>query len=249
MLSSLVELNPGDGKFTRDVAQTLVDWGLVGHAYYLYLRVAEARPFEPQSYLALARCAEASGNGDLALTWYAVALQGEWDARFGEFKKIASFDALHFLRRVARGELELEMHALATEMAPEVVQRVGFDEASIAIAIEWNTDSTDVDLHVVEPSGEHCYYSHRNTRSGGSITRDVTQGYGPELYVLPNAPSGDYRVWVHYFAGNPNRTDVRSKVLATVYRDWGRPTEVALRREVTLTDGKQDQGIVTITIP
>ncbi len=56
--------------------------------------------------------------------------------------------------------------------------------------ITWNTDTTDVDLHVIEPSGEECFYRHRNTRrSGGRLTQDVTQGYGPEMYVLPARPA------------------------------------------------------------
>ena len=32
------------------------------------------------------------------------------------------------------------------------------------------------DLHVIEPTGEECMYSHRNTRIGGSLSRDFTKG-------------------------------------------------------------------------
>jgi uncharacterized protein YfaP (DUF2135 family) len=28
----------------------------------------------------------------------------------------------------------------------------------------------DIDLHVVEPTGEEAYYGHRNTRIGGMVT-------------------------------------------------------------------------------
>ena len=67
------------------------------------------------------------------------------------------------------------------------------DTADVAALIFWNTDGTDVDLHVVEPSGEECFYQHTQTASGGHISRDVTTGYGPELYLLPKAPSGKLR--------------------------------------------------------
>ncbi|CAF1336335.1 unnamed protein product, partial [Rotaria sordida] len=30
----------------------------------------------------------------------------------------------------------------------------------------WNTNDTDVDLQVIEPTGEACYYSHKNTAIG-----------------------------------------------------------------------------------
>ncbi|CAF4054545.1 unnamed protein product, partial [Rotaria sordida] len=34
----------------------------------------------------------------------------------------------------------------------------------------WNTNDTDVDLQVIEPTGEACYYSHKNTAIGGTYT-------------------------------------------------------------------------------
>jgi hypothetical protein len=32
----------------------------------------------------------------------------------------------------------------------------------------WDTDKTDVDLHVREPTGEEVYYGHRDSRSTGA---------------------------------------------------------------------------------
>ena len=42
----------------------------------------------------------------------------------------------------------------------------------------WDADLTDMDLHVIEPSGEEAYYSHNRTRIGGMVSRDFTAGYG-----------------------------------------------------------------------
>ncbi len=247
-LSNLVELNPGDGVFMRDVAQTLTDFKLYGHAYGLYLRVAEARPFEPQSYLALARCAEGAGRADLALIWYTVALSGEWNPRFGDFERIAAFDALHFLGSPTARELRDPMAVWSTELGNRVSRTIGPDPIDLALAIEWNTDGTDIDLHIVEPTGEHCFYRHPDTAAGGHLSRDVTQGFGPELYLLPRAPSGTYTSYVHYFANNSSRTAVRTKVLATVWRNWGRPDETITRRVLRLDEAEEDQGIVRISI-
>ncbi len=248
LLSCLVELNPGDGVFARDVAQTMMQWGLFGHAYHLYLRVAEARPFEPQSYLSLARCAEELGQADLALVWYTIALEGRWDGRFGDFQQIAAFDALHFMRKLERGELQAEMATWAVQQMAAIVELVGYGEADLAVAIQWNTDVTDIDLHVIEPSGEHCYYGFQDTTLGGHLSRDVTQGYGPELYVLPNATPGAFSVYVHFFSGDPNKTAVRTKVLATVYQKWGSEDEVVTRREILLEASDEDHGIVRIDV-
>jgi len=247
-LSCLVEENPGDVTFARDVAQTLVQWELFGHAYPLYLGAAEARPLEPQSYLALARCAEAGGRGDLAFFWYTVALGGVWDERFGDFRRIAAFDAIHFLRRVQRRELSLELADQAAARVGELVELVGLARADLAVAIEWNTDATDVDLHVVEPGGEHCFYGHQDTALGAHLSRDVTQGLGPELYVLPEVASGEYLVFVHYFAGDRKRTAARSKVLATLYERWGFPEETLARRVIPLEAASEEHGVVRLVI-
>lgn len=34
------------------------------------------------------------------------------------------------------------------------------------ISISWLTDANDVDLHVIDPDGEECYYGHTSTRLG-----------------------------------------------------------------------------------
>ena len=210
--------------------------------------MAEARPFEPQSYLALARCAEAAGQADLALVWYTVAIGGNWQARFGDFREIATFDGLHCLRRVARGELEASPGLELSEWQAEALELLGNRTFGIAVAIEWNTDATDVDLHVLDPAGEHCYYSHKQTLLGGRLSRDVTQGYGPELFLLPEAAAGEYVVWARYFSGDPNRTEVRTKVLATVYRDWGTEREELERVEFALEAGAQNHGIARLVL-
>ena len=252
LLSCLVELNPGDGVFARDVAQTLTTWGLHGHAYHLLLRVAEARPFEPQSYLSLARAAEELDKGDLAGFWYTVALSGQWEGRFGDLHQIAAFDAMHFLRRAARGEvqvlgtgwLETGMPGLAEAVTPISLAQ----ELELAVAIQWNTDGTDIDLHVVDPALEHCYYGHRDTAGGGHLSADVTQGYGPELYTIPYVESGETIVWARFFASNPSRTSVRTKVLATLYQNWGAEDETVERRVIELTEAKEEHGLLRMVV-
>jgi uncharacterized protein YfaP (DUF2135 family) len=44
-----------------------------------------------------------------------------------------------------------------------------------------------MDLWVIEPTGEKCYYSHPSTKIGGRLSKDLTGGYGPEEYMVKNA--------------------------------------------------------------
>ncbi|MCX7820735.1 MAG: DUF2135 domain-containing protein [Brevinematales bacterium] len=72
---------------------------------------------------------------------------------------------------------------------------------TLKVLLFWDTDNTDMDLHVVEPSGEECYYGYRKTKLGGSLDVDVTTGYGPEIYVMDYPNPGLYEIYIHYYGG------------------------------------------------
>ena len=111
--------------------------------------------------------------------------------------------------------------------------------------MHWNTDRTDVDLHVIEPSGEECFYKHKKTRSGGSITQDITEGLGPEMYKNENAPAGDFDIRAKYFRSDRNTTRAPTATLVTVYRNLGRPGSSARSKLVRLA--KPDEKIHVMT--
>jgi hypothetical protein len=245
-LSSLIEENPGDAVLARDVGFSAMDLGLRPQAYHLFRRVADLRPYEPQTYRAMAQALTAMGKTDLALATYEIPLLGEWDARFGDLGAIVELDYLRFLRHVVAGELKTSVPEYAKARLETLSRKIGITQADLVVTITWNTDATDVDLHVTEPSGEECYYSHRETKSGGALTRDVTQGYGPEMYVLKRAPNGNYAVRAHYFASDRNRASARTKVYVTAFEDWGTPREKVTEKVVTLEYGKEWHDIATI---
>jgi hypothetical protein len=247
-LSSLIESRPGDAVLARDVAFSAVEWGLGGQAYHLFRRVADSRPFEPETYRALAQCLSGMGRADLALCFYEIGLAGRWDARFGEFRRILGLEYLHFLRQVVAGTLRSSVADFARARLETVSSEFDLGKADLLVTISWNTDGTDVDLHVTEPTGEECFYSHRQTRMGGQITQDVTQGYGPEMYTLKKAEPGDYRIRVHYFSSDRNRASARTKVEAAVFENWGTPEERVTRKTVVLADQKDLHDIATIRI-
>jgi hypothetical protein len=246
-LSSMVEEKPGDSVLARDVGFSAVGWGFGGQAYHLFRRVAEARPFEPQTYRALAQALVAMNRIDLAIAYFEVGLTGRWDARFGDFHQILGMEYLHLLRRVALGELKPGLREYALGRMSSLQNEITYGNADLVVMITWNTDNTDVDLHVTEPTGEECFYSHRHTAMGGDLTADVTRGYGPEMYVLPKAKSGKYQVRAHFYASDVNRASARTKVQALVFEDWGSPKERVTERTVTLEIGKQMHDIATVS--
>ncbi len=91
---------------------------------------------------------------------------------------------------------------------------------ALRVTLAWETDANDVDLHVVDPSGEECFYSHPQNASGLELYEDVTQGLGPEVVRTEKAAAGTYSVGVNYFAAGP--MGVARGVLVVV-RDDGKP--------------------------
>jgi autotransporter-associated beta strand protein len=245
-LSSLVEIRPGDGALERNLAFSAIEWQRPAEAYHLLRRAAESRTYEPISFHAMAHCLEQIGRIDLAIVYYELACGGQWDGRFGDMHNIAQLDYLRFLRRVVRGQLPTSLTNYAKARLATLSAMQLRDTADIAALILWNTDGTDVDLHVIEPSGEECYYQHAQTASGGHISRDVTTGFGPELYLLPAAPAGKYEVFAHYFATDANRASTRTKVLALIYENWGAKDEHVTVKAIGLTGQKESHPLATV---
>lgn len=247
VLSSLVETNPGDGVLARDISYSASNWNFPGQAYYLLRRAMKQKPFEPQTYHLAAQCLAKLDKPDLAILFYEIAYSTGWDARFGDFNEIVAIDYLHFLNDVQKNQKKVLLNDFAKSRLASLKEKVK-DPSGFMVAISWNTDRTDVDLHVIEPSGEECFYNHRETRSGGSLTRDVTQGYGPELYVHPDPPKGKYKVTAHYFASDRLKTSVATKVKVTIYKNRGKQNETVSEKVITLETGKSVHEIDIVEI-
>lgn len=71
----------------------------------------------------------------------------------------------------------------------------------LKVILTWDTDRTDVDLWVTDPSKERVYYGHRRSKIGGTLDVDITTGYGPETFTLGRAVPGEYLVQAQYYGG------------------------------------------------
>jgi hypothetical protein len=210
--------------------------------------VAELRPYEPQTYRDIARVLEESNRIDLALIYYEIGLIGHWNERFGEFRRIHGIDYLRFLEKIVSGQPQASGYEYAQARIETVARQFDPGNADLLVSITWNTDYTDVDLHVVEPTGETCFYENPKTKIGGLLSRDVTQGYGPEMYILPKAKTGTYIIRVSYYASNANRASTRTKVSATVFEGWGTDHETVAHKTVTLRTGKEMHELMVVKV-
>lgn len=82
----------------------------------------------------------------------------------------------------------------------------------VKVVMTWDTP-TDIDLHVVDPNGEETFYSSKESKIGGQLDHDDTDGFGPETFMLSNAVEGKYTVKAKYYGGHAGQTRVKISVV------------------------------------
>jgi len=120
---------------------------------------------------------------------------GKWDVRFDQIEVTTLMDLSRLFNYLnAYGYLHKLSNVIDTRIIPKA--SMGID---LRIEIQWDTDLTDVELHIQEPTGEVCYSFNNKTKIGGMLSKDFTAGFGPEEYLLRKAIQGTYKVSVKLF--------------------------------------------------
>ena len=136
----------------------------------------------------------------------------------------------------------------ASRIEPLPEELRGLPDCDMRVVMSWDADETDVDLHVTEPSGEEAYYGHRRTRTGGDVSKDITDGYGPEEYLLRKAPAGGYKIRAHYFASHQQEVFGPATATATIFTDWGRPNQTFQTLSIRLDKAREMIELGTVRI-
>lgn len=234
VLTNLAELRIEDAGLLRVMAWRLREAGMLEMAFVALRRVLRLRNEDSQSHRdvalvasELARAAYARGDktasaryARLAARTYKETALTPWDRRP---MAIALFAVEE--HNVLKAWVEAQSWDEPIEI-PYLGERLkGVPDCDLRITLAWDADETDVDIHVTEPSGEEAYYAHRLTSSGGRVSEDITDGYGPELYEIRRAREGVYNIRAHYFASHQQTVFGPATCTLTVYCDWGRPNQ------------------------
>jgi hypothetical protein len=158
-----------------------------------------------------------------------------WDPDYDGIEIISLMEANHLVSKL--NGLGVSNKDLSDLIDPRLVDLLDVD---IRITLEWNTDDTDMDLWMDEPSGERVIYNNPKSQLGGRLSNDMTSGYGPEEYLLHNAPKGTYNVLANVYAADQLNRNGATSITVRLYRDWGRPTEKMESFVVDLL--KDDEG-------
>ena len=115
------------------------------------------------------------------------------------------------------GPLETEAEFVVLDGSHEWGSRtwpVGCDEVDpdlgsgdVQATLTW-TSGDDLDLHVIDPSGEEIYYNNPTSASGGQLDVDRIPGCAGDgsenveniFWPTGESPSGFYKVWVHEYS-------------------------------------------------
>jgi tetratricopeptide (TPR) repeat protein len=226
ILSNLAEMKLEDAPLLRVLAWRMEQAGELDRAIVLFRKAGKLRPEEPQSLRDLALALAERGKAYHAAPDITEAMEllhkmifSEWQ-RFDEIEVIG-LEELNALIAWTKAQ-QWDKAPVIPELDARLTQNLDCD---VRIVLCWDADNTDVDLHVMEPGGEEAFYGHNRTTIGGLVSRDFTQGYGPEEYLLHGAKPGIYKVFAHYFGSHQQTITGAATVAATVFTDFGRPSE------------------------
>lgn len=218
ILSNLAELELENRSLLRMLGYKLRYMGELRQARFIFETVKTLFPEEPQSYRDLALVLDELGESQKAFDMYREVLERPMPRRFTGVEQIVLVELNRLVSRSRAAGVKLDTGGLN----PAFLQPV---EADLRVVINWDTDASDMDLWVTDITGEKCYYSHRLTTHGGHLSRDVTQGYGPEEYLVRKALPGPYLVQTHYYGTRSQKMLAPVTLYAEVYTDYGRPQE------------------------
>ncbi|MCY1001895.1 hypothetical protein OWM54_32540 [Myxococcus sp. MISCRS1] len=238
-LSSPVELRPKDPEALRLVGYGLLALGQYAAATELFEHLRLSRTFEGQAYLEEALALDAAGRYAEAARNYEILLARPFPRHPGELSLVATYHygrMLSALARHPRAEpIVQELRARLAELGSPGTSGMYSDAFSRApigyqLTTHWNSDQTDIDLWVIEPDGERCYYQHKQTRLGGQLYWDITDGLGPELYHARKLVPGPYHVVVHFYGHRAPKLAVPTAVLLVSDRNVFSVDEPTQRR-------------------
>jgi hypothetical protein len=135
-------------------------------------------------------------------------------------------------------EAKLDVHGVGV---PPPLEEIG-----LHIELEWDTDDSDVDMHLVRPGGSlfdcesDCYYANMSPDWGAQgdtlddpfLDYDDVDGYGPEKTNLSEPIPGTYKVVMHYYSDS--------------YEGWGGGASKAIVRIYTYGMLVQEFGPTTL---
>ena len=252
ILSNLSELKLEDTSLLRVYAWRLREAGELDGAIQLLRKIIKLRPDEAVSWrdLALTLTMRAKRDNNArdvteALECFKKAAFDPWKRRDALWTSLVALEEFNALATWSDHQKWGDDKPVIPEIDKKFLKNLDTD---VRIVLMWDADNTDIDLHVLEPSGEEVFYSHKLSQTGGMISFDVTTGYGPEEFLHKKAPKGTYQIMTNYFASHQQKLTGPVTVTVTVFTNWARDNETSQILSLRLEKAKDKVKVGSIDI-
>ncbi|WP_430411845.1 VIT domain-containing protein [Kordia sp.] len=220
VITNLMEIELDNYELLKAMAYKLEYFKRYNMAILAYEKVLELRPEEPQSYRDLALAYEQVGEYQKSYNLLFKLYDGQLLEK-DQAQRFRGIEQIVFI------ELTRLISMYGNELNIPTEEKNKFTEmpVNVRITIDWNHNNTDIDLWVIDPNGEKAFYSHKKTEIGGRMSDDITQGYGPEEFILKNAVKGEYQVFVNHYANSVQKISGPTILKVTLYTNYGTEKE------------------------
>ncbi|WP_295797442.1 VIT domain-containing protein [Mucilaginibacter sp.] len=233
ILSNLAELDLGSYELYKMLGYKLKQLGDFEGELFAFKKVTDLRPIDPQSFRDYGLALEDAGQHQKALDVLYEAMTKsyttETDRLYNGIQEIF-LPEINRIIALHKGKLNL------SAVPKPIIEALPVD---IRIVMDWNMNNTDIDLWVTDPNGEKCYYSHNRTAIGGRISHDMTQGFGPEQFMLKKAIKGTYKIEINYYGDRQATIAGPTTVMAELFTHYGTPQE---KKEIIVMQMKKEAG-------
>jgi len=138
-----------------------------------FYRALEQRKDNQNTIRGIALTEIATGNYSGAEQILLQGLKINYNSNFGDVKRVLR-EELAYVYRTWSNKIPSDASTVLTKANTNQID-INYQD-KLRVTLSWQTDANDVDLHIVDPYSEECYFAKRTVASGLNLYYDVTQG-------------------------------------------------------------------------
>ncbi len=230
ILTNVAEIDLDNYQLLKALAYKFEEYKLYKYAVYIYKEILKLRPEDIQSYRDLALVYEYVGEYQKSVDLLYKIVNGELLEK-DENRRFSGIEV------IALNELNRMISLYNNYLIVSHINKsyINTTKTAIRVLIDWNHNDTDIDLWVTDPNGEKCYYSNKKSKIGGLMSDDMTEGFGPEQFVLKKVIKGNYKINVKYYASDQQKISGPTFLKITTFKNYSYKNEQKRTQLVRLT--------------
>ena len=243
ILTNLAEINIDNYELLKALAYKLEVYEEFDLVVYIYNEILKLRPEDIQSYRDLALAYEEIGEYQKSLDLLYKIINGELLEKDPErrFEGVEAIAFNEFNSLISRHKSKLNLKGVDKRYIKKM-------PIAIRAVIDWNHNDTDIDLWINDPNDEDCGYDNNETKLGGRLSEDMTDGFGPEEFLLKKAIKGSYSFKIDYYSDDMQKISGPTFLKITLYTKFGTKKQKKSIRVIRLDNEEDEVNVGVIKI-